>query len=61
MDEVSSEIPTEDEVVALELPKDMPVMLTFRIVYSDDERPIEVSLLAKAAHRYRMRYRLPVS
>ncbi|TRO56211.1 GntR family transcriptional regulator [Streptomyces sp. IB201691-2A2] len=60
VDEVSSEIPTEEEVVALELPKDMPVMLTFRIVYSDDERPIEVSLLAKAAHRYRMRYRIPV-
>ncbi|MER6253629.1 GntR family transcriptional regulator [Streptomyces sp. NPDC001584] len=61
VDEVSSEIPTEDEVVALELPKDMPVMLTFRVVYSDDERPIEVSLLAKAAHKYRMRYRLNVS
>lgn len=60
VDEVSSEIPTEEEVVALELPKDMPVMLTFRIVFSDDERPIEVSLLAKAAHRYRMRYRLVV-
>lgn len=60
MDEVSSEIPTEEEVVALELPKDMPVMLTFRIVFSNDERPIEVSLLAKAAHRYRMRYRLVV-
>lgn len=61
VDEVSSEIPTEDEVVALELPKDMPVMLTFRVVYSDEERPIEVSLLAKAAHKYRMRYRLTVS
>lgn len=60
VDEVSSEIPTEEEVVALELPKDMPVMMTFRIVYSDDERPIEVSLLAKAAHKYRMRYRLNV-
>ncbi|MFE4653588.1 GntR family transcriptional regulator [Streptomyces sp. NPDC056707] len=60
-DEVSSEIPTEDEVVALELPKDMPVLLTFRVVYSDNDRPIEVSLLAKAAHRYRMRYRLSVA
>ncbi|MFI1177842.1 GntR family transcriptional regulator [Streptomyces melanogenes] len=61
VDEVSSEIPTEDEVVALELPKDMPVMLTFRIVYSDGERPIEVSLLVKAAHKYRMRYRQPIA
>ncbi|MEU6053111.1 GntR family transcriptional regulator [Streptomyces xanthochromogenes] len=61
VDEVSSEIPTQEEAVALELPKDMPVMLTFRVVYSDDDRPIEVSLLAKAAHRYRMRYRLPIT
>ncbi|MEU1568619.1 GntR family transcriptional regulator [Streptomyces mirabilis] len=61
VDEVSSEIPTEEEVVALELPKDMPVMLTFRVVYSDSDRPIEVSLLTKAAHKYRVRYRLPVT
>ncbi|MEU8718293.1 GntR family transcriptional regulator [Streptomyces sp. NPDC048663] len=60
VDEVSSEIPTEEEVVSLELPKDMPVMMTFRVVYSDDERPIEVSLLVKAAHRYRMRYAVKV-
>ncbi|MFF7189660.1 GntR family transcriptional regulator [Streptomyces sp. NPDC008222] len=61
VDEVSSEIPTEEEVVALELPKDMPVMLTFRVVYSDGDRPIEVSLLTKAAHKYRMRYWLAVT
>ncbi|MFJ3673681.1 GntR family transcriptional regulator [Streptomyces sp. NPDC090106] len=61
VDEVSSEIPTEEEVVALELPKDMPVMLTFRVVRSDSERTIEVSLLTKAAHRYRMRYALTVT
>jgi GntR family transcriptional regulator len=56
VDDVSSEIPTEEEVVALELPKDMPVLLTFRVVYSDNRRPIEASLLTKAAHRFRMRY-----
>ncbi|MEU3522188.1 GntR family transcriptional regulator [Streptomyces sp. NPDC006654] len=60
VDEVSSEIPTEEEVVSLELPKDMPVMMTFRVVHSDGERPIEVSLLVKAAHRYRMRYAVKV-
>ncbi|MFI6881162.1 GntR family transcriptional regulator [Streptomyces sp. NPDC050400] len=56
VDEVSSEIPTEEEVVTLQLPKDMPVMMTFRVVYSDSASPIEASLLTKAAHRYRMRY-----
>ncbi|WP_394427228.1 GntR family transcriptional regulator [Streptomyces sp. SGAir0957] len=61
VDEVSSEIPTEEEVVALQLPKDMPVMMTFRIVYSDKALPIEASLLTKAAHRYRMRYAIDLS
>ncbi|MCX5392228.1 GntR family transcriptional regulator [Streptomyces sp. NBC_00094] len=61
VDELSSEIPTEEEVVALELPKDMPVLVAFRVVYSDAQRPIEVTLMTKAAHRYRMRYRLPVT
>ncbi|MFF9146105.1 GntR family transcriptional regulator [Streptomyces sp. NPDC014861] len=60
VDELSSEIPTEEEVVALELPKDMPVLVAFRVVYSDGGRPIEATLMTKAAHRYRMRYRLPV-
>lgn len=60
VDELSSEIPTEEEVVALELPKDMPVLFAFRVVYSDDRRPIEVTLMTKAAHRYRMRYRVSV-
>ncbi|MGW2739094.1 GntR family transcriptional regulator [Streptomyces sp. NPDC001288] len=60
VDEVSSEIPTEEEAVALELPKGMPVLVAFRVVYSDDRRPIEATLMTKAAHRYRMRYRLQV-
>ncbi|MER8034702.1 GntR family transcriptional regulator [Streptomyces hydrogenans] len=61
VDELSSEIPTEEEVVALELPKDMPVLVAFRVVYSDGGRPIEATLMTKAAHRYRMRYRLPLA
>ncbi|MFI8425568.1 GntR family transcriptional regulator [Streptomyces sp. NPDC085460] len=61
VDELSSEIPTEEEAVALELPKDMPVLVAFRVVYSDGGRPIEATLMTKAAHRYRMRYRLPIT
>lgn len=60
VDELSSEIPTEEEVLALELPKDMPVLVAFRAVYSDGGCPVEVTLMTKAAHRYRMRYRVPV-
>ncbi|MET9535572.1 GntR family transcriptional regulator [Streptomyces sp. NPDC006649] len=60
IDELSSEIPTEEEVLALELPKDMPVLVAFRAVYSDGGFPIEVTLMTKAAHRHRMRYRMRV-
>ncbi|MFD8839820.1 GntR family transcriptional regulator [Streptomyces griseofuscus] len=60
IDEVSAEIPTEEEAVELELPKGMPVLVAFRVVYSDDRRPIEATLMTKAAHRYRMRYRMQV-
>ena len=60
IDDVSAEIPTEEEAVALELPKGMPVLVAFRVVYSDGGRPIEATLMTKAAHRYRMRYRLQV-
>jgi len=60
VDDISSEIPTEEEAVALELPKGMPVLVAFRVVYSDDRRPIEATLMTKAAHRYRMRYKMQV-
>lgn len=60
IDDVSAEIPTEEEAVALELPKGMPVLVAFRVVYSHDNRPIEATLMTKAAHRYRMRYRMQV-
>jgi GntR family transcriptional regulator len=61
IDELSAEIPTEEEAVALELPKGMPVLVAFRVVFSDGRHPIEAALMTKAAHRYRMRYRMPVS
>ncbi|WP_369274489.1 GntR family transcriptional regulator [Streptomyces sp. R11] len=47
---------TTDEYVHLEIPRDVPVIEIFRIVYSDDQRPIEVSLLTKPAHRFKMAY-----
>ncbi|MYU20790.1 GntR family transcriptional regulator [Streptomyces sp. SID8352] len=47
---------TTDEYLHLELPRDVPVIEVFRIVYSDDQKPIEVTLLAKPAHRFKMAY-----
>jgi GntR family transcriptional regulator len=60
VDTVSVRMPTTEEVEALDLP-DVPVMRQFRVIYSDDQRAVEVSELIKGAHLYQLRYRQEVS
>ncbi|MFH9574234.1 GntR family transcriptional regulator [Streptomyces sp. NPDC017454] len=60
-DAVAARPATTEEYEALEIPRDVPVIEIFRIVYSDDEKPIEVTLLTKPAHRFKMGYRIEVS
>ncbi|PJN00820.1 GntR family transcriptional regulator [Streptomyces sp. CB01201] len=55
-DAVGTRPATTDEYVHLEVPRDVPVLEIFRIVYSDDQRPIEVSILVKPGHRFKMGY-----
>jgi GntR family transcriptional regulator len=57
-DAVAARPATTEEYEALEIPRDVPVLEVFRVVYSDDEKPIEVTLLAKPAHRFKMGYRI---
>ncbi|WHM30250.1 GntR family transcriptional regulator [Streptomyces sp. BPPL-273] len=57
-DAVAARPATTEEYEALEIPRDVPVIEIFRIVYSDDENPIEVTLLTKPAHRFKMGYRI---
>lgn len=59
-DEVSARPADSREFSALELPADIPVIEVFRVVYSDDRRPIEVTVLVKPAHLFKMGYHLPV-
>lgn len=56
VDRVTAEEPTQEEYEALELPSPLPVLHTFRIVYSDGDRPIEVTTMAKAGHLYEVQY-----
>ncbi|MBB0245605.1 UTRA domain-containing protein [Streptomyces alkaliphilus] len=56
VDRVSARIPTQEQYEALRLPTDLPVLRTLRVVYSDDERPIEVTLMTKAGHLYELQY-----
>ncbi|MFE2419698.1 GntR family transcriptional regulator [Streptomyces hokutonensis] len=56
VDRVSARVPTQEQFEALQLPSDLPVLRTFRVVYSDGERPIEVTVMAKAGHLYELQY-----
>lgn len=60
IDRVSVRLATSEEVVTLELPDDVPVLRTFRVVFTDGNRPIEASVMVKAGHVFELAYRLPV-
>lgn len=55
-DRISGRAPTPEEVEVLEIPQGVPVLRQFRTVYSDDRRPVEVSVLIKPCHLYELEY-----
>ncbi|MFI6498722.1 GntR family transcriptional regulator [Nonomuraea typhae] len=55
-DAISVRPPTVEEVEALHLPAEVPVICQSRVVYSDDRRPVEASILVKGGHLYELRY-----
>ncbi|MER0480131.1 GntR family transcriptional regulator [Streptomyces sp. Edi2] len=56
VDRLSARVPTQEQFTALQLPGDLPVLRTLRVVHSDGDRPIEVTVMVKAGHLYEMRY-----
>ncbi|KUL32050.1 GntR family transcriptional regulator [Streptomyces regalis] len=56
VDRVSARVPTQEQYQALNLPSDLPVLRTLRVVYSDDERSVEVTVMVKAGHLYELQY-----
>ncbi|GGP97376.1 GntR family transcriptional regulator [Streptosporangium pseudovulgare] len=60
VDRLSSRLPTTEELETLELPDDVPVLRTLRVVYTDETRPIEVQVLVKGGHLYELMYRQDV-
>ncbi|MBT2405669.1 MULTISPECIES: GntR family transcriptional regulator [unclassified Streptomyces] len=56
VDRVSARVPTQEQCRALRLPSDLPVLRTLRTVLSDDERPVEATVMVKAGHLYELRY-----
>jgi GntR family transcriptional regulator len=56
VDRITTRLPKTEELEALQLPYDVPVIRQFRVVRSA-ERPVEVSVLIKGGHRFELEYR----
>ncbi|WP_308119129.1 GntR family transcriptional regulator [Streptomyces sp. JJ38] len=59
VDRVSARVPTQAQFEALRLPGSLPILRTFRVVYSESggrRRPIEATVMAKAGHLYELQY-----
>lgn len=59
VDQVLARLATVDEFIALKLPEDMPVLRQLRVVFTDNQRPIEVTVMVKAGQHYEIQYELP--
>lgn len=60
-DKVGVRMATRSEYAALRLPADIPVLRQFRVVFTDDHRPVEATVLVKAGQQYEVEYDLPES
>ncbi len=60
VDRISIRPPDPDERVALELPKGISVLQQFRIIRTDGDLPVEVSILVKGGHQYELENTVPV-
>jgi GntR family transcriptional regulator len=57
VDRVSVRLPTTEEFEVLELPDDIPVHRTFRVYYTNDGMPFEVTVMIQGGHLYELQYR----
>lgn len=57
VDTVSTRPPTVEEADVLGLPPEVWVLRTFRVIYSEAGRPVEVTVMVKGAYLYEVRYR----
>jgi GntR family transcriptional regulator len=59
VDQIATRFATVAEFIALKLPEDIPVLRQFRVVFTDDRRPVEVIVMIKAGQQYEVQYDLP--
>lgn len=59
VDAVSARTPTVEQGVRLKMPAgELPVLRTFRTVFTDNDRVTEVTVMAKAGHLYELSYEI---
>ncbi|WP_030764814.1 GntR family transcriptional regulator [Streptomyces sp. NRRL F-2664] len=56
VDKVAARWPTPEQAQALRMPTKLPVLRTFRVTYSTNDRPIQAEIMAKAGHLYELQY-----
>ncbi|MFI6033074.1 GntR family transcriptional regulator [Streptomyces sp. NPDC051315] len=56
VDRISARVPTQEQYRALHLTSSMPVLRTLRVLHSDREEPVEVTVMVKAGHLYELQY-----
>lgn len=56
VDKVAARWPTPEQARALRMPTKLPVLRTFRVTYSEGDRPVQVEIMAKAGHLYELQY-----
>lgn len=52
---ITARLPTTAELELLELPDDVPVLRHFRVLLTEDDRPVEATVMVKGGHRYEER------
>ncbi|MEV5898168.1 GntR family transcriptional regulator [Nonomuraea fuscirosea] len=55
-DRVSTRPPTTEEVEGLALPEGVPIIRQFRVILTDEKKPVEASVIIKGGHYYELQY-----
>jgi GntR family transcriptional regulator len=58
VEDVSARLPTSDECELLGTTAGEPVLILFRVVFADERRPVEVSIMTMIAKGRHLRYQL---
>ncbi|MGV4987902.1 hypothetical protein ACVB8X_25185 [Streptomyces sp. NRAIS4] len=56
VDTITALVPTQEQNAVMRLPAAVPLLRTFRVGHSTDDRPVIVTNAAEAAHLFELQY-----